>query len=156
MRMHRYTTTVTWTGNLGSGTSDYRAYSRASTMAAPGKSAIEGSSDPTFRGDRTRWNPEELLVASLSACHMLWYLHLAAVAGVVVTDYADDAEGTMEETSSGNGGRFRRVVLRPRVTISSESDLGRAGELHGDAHAQCFIANSVNFPVDCEPTIVTA
>ena len=155
MRTHQYATTVTWTGNLGSGTSDYRAYSRASTIAAPGKPVIEGSSDPSFRGDRARWNPEELLVASLSACHMLWYLHLAAVAGVVVTDYADDAEGTMEESSTG-GGRFQRVVLRPRATISAESDTGRAADLHRDAHARCFIANSVNFAVDCEPTIVIA
>jgi organic hydroperoxide reductase OsmC/OhrA len=153
MRTHQYATTVTWTGNLGTGTSNYRRYSRASTIAASGKPPIEGSSDSAFRGDGSRWNPEELLVASLSACHMLWYLHLAALAGVVVTNYADDAEGTMEEVSGG-GGRFVHVVLRPRVTIARESDPGRAGDLHSDAHAKCFIANSVNFPVRCEPTIV--
>jgi organic hydroperoxide reductase OsmC/OhrA len=156
MRTHQYAATVTWTGDLGSGTSDYRTYGRASTIAAAGKPPIEASSDPAFRGDPARWNPEELFVASLSACHMLWYLHLAAVAGVVVTAYTDDAEGTMDEGSSGDGGRFRRVVLRPRVSISAESDARQAGDLHRDAHAQCFIANSVNFPVDCEPTIVTS
>ncbi|MGA8533440.1 MAG: OsmC family protein [Candidatus Tumulicola sp.] len=147
--MHRYATTVTWTGNLGTGTSDYRNYSRASTIAAGGKAPIDASSDPAFRGEGARWNPEELLVASLSTCHMLWYLHLAAVAGVVVTEYRDEADGTMEERSGA--GRFVRVTLRPRVTIAPGSDAGRAGELHRDAHAQCFIANSVNFPVDCEP-----
>lgn len=153
MRTHRYSTTLTWNGNLGSGTSDYRTYGRASTIEAPGKPPIGASSDPAFRGDRTRWNPEELLVASLTTCHMLWYLHLAAVAGVVVTEYVDSAEGTMEETADG-GGRFVSVVLRPRVAIATGSDAVRANELHRDAHAKCFIANSVNFPIECEPTLV--
>jgi organic hydroperoxide reductase OsmC/OhrA len=153
MRTHEYATTVTWTGNLGSGSSGYREYSRASTIAAAGKPSIEASSDPAFRGDRARWNPEELFVASLSVCHMLWYLHLASAAGVVVTAYVDDASGAMEEDPGG--GRFVRVILRPRVTIAPSSDAIRATDLHREAHAKCFIANSVNFPVECEPSTNT-
>jgi len=150
-RTHRYQTTLTWNGNLGTGTSDYRSYGRAHTIAVEGKAAIEGSSDPTFRGDAARWNPEELLVASLSACHMLWYLHLASVARIVVTGYVDCAEGTMDE--SADGGRFTRVTLRPRVTLAAGSDAQRARALHHDAHAKCFIAQSVNFPVECRPEV---
>lgn len=148
-RTHRYPITLTWNGNLGSGTATYRSYGRKHTMTVEGKPAIDGSSDPAFRGDADRWNPEELLVASLSSCHMLWYLHLASEAGVVVTDYVDHAEGSMEE--SAGGGRFVRVVLRPQVTLAPGSDDVRARELHREAHAKCFIANSVNFPVECEP-----
>lgn len=151
-RTHSYNATVTWKGNLGNGTSGYRDYERAHSISAAGKPEIAGSSDPAFRGDASRWNPEELLVASLSSCHMLWYLHLAAAAGIVVTDYADAAEGTMEESGGGEG-RFVRAVLRPRVTIAPGSDAARARELHREAHSKCFIAQSVNFPVECEPEI---
>jgi organic hydroperoxide reductase OsmC/OhrA len=156
-REHRYAITVTWTGNLGTGTSGYRAYSRDHAITAESKSPIGGSSDPKFHGDRARWNPEELLVASLSTCHQLWYLHLAAEAGIVVTAYADQAEGVMEEQPDG-AGRFTRVVLRPAVTVRAGTDTARAKEramaLHHTAHEKCFVANSVNFPVLCEPTIV--
>jgi len=152
---HIYSIQVTWTGNLGQGTRSYRAYARDHEMAAAGKPMILGSSDPAFRGDRTRYNPEDLLVMSLSACHMLWYLHLAAEAGVVVVDYADQARGVMLETASG-GGRFTSAVLRPTVTILPGADLALAAHLHTQAHELCFIANSVNFPVTCEPTIVVA
>ncbi|MDJ0609640.1 MAG: OsmC family protein, partial [Kiloniellales bacterium] len=114
---------------------------------------IEGSSDPAFLGDPARHNPEDLLVAALSACHMLWYLHLCAVKGVVVTAYRDAAEGTMLEEP--RKGRFTEVILRPEVTITAESDAERARQLHERAHAECFIANSVNFPVRCEPEIVS-
>jgi organic hydroperoxide reductase OsmC/OhrA len=152
---HRYAVAVTWTGNLGSGTSGYRDYARDYEIGAEAKPIILGSSDPAFRGDRSRWNPEELLVASLSACHKLWYLHLAAEAGIVVTAYVDRAEGVME-TSSGGSGRFTSVVLRPIVTVAAGSDIGRARALHEAAHEKCFIANSVNFPVECEPQITTA
>jgi organic hydroperoxide reductase OsmC/OhrA len=154
-REHRYVVSVSWTGNLGSGTSGYRDYTRDYDIAAESKPAIRGSSDPAFRGDRSRWNPEELLVASLSACHKLWYLHLAAEAGVVVTAYVDRAEGVMETSPAGSG-RFKRVVLHPNVTVTPGSDIARARALHETAHEKCFIANSVNFPVECEPQIVAA
>ena len=152
-REHRYAVTVSWTGNAGTGTSGYSAYSRAHEIAAGDKPIIPGSSDPAFRGDRARWNPGEMLVAALSSCHQLWYLHLAADAGIVVTAYTDDAEGVMEEQPDG-AGRFTRVVLRPRVTIAAGGDVDRAKALHHLAHEKCFIANSVNFPVVCEPSIV--
>ena len=151
-REHRYATRVTWTGDLGSGTSGHRAYKRDHEISAAGKPAVLGSSDPAFRGDPARYNPEELLVASLSACHMLWYLHLCAEAGVVVTGYVDDAEGTMAETADG-GGRFTNVTLRPRVRVAAGSDRALAASLHERAHHLCFIANSVNFPVACEPGV---
>ncbi len=151
-KQHRYAVTVTWTGNTGTGTSTYRGYDRAHTLSAPGKPPIAGSSDPAFRGDPARWNPEELLLASLSACHKLWYLGLCAQAGIVVTAYEDAAEGSMTEEPSG-AGQFTAVTLRPRVTISAESDAARAMELHREAHAFCFIARSVNFSVIAQPTI---
>jgi len=152
-KQHDYAVTVTWTGNSGSGTGSYRGYERAHDISAPGKTSIAGSSDPAFRGDAGRWNPEELLVASLSACHKLWYLGLCAQAGVVVTAYEDHAEGRMIE-EAGGAGQFVAVVLRPRVTISATSSEARAAELHAQAHAMCFIARSVNFPVTHEPVII--
>jgi len=152
-KLHTYRATVRWTGDLGTGTSSYRAYARAHAIEAEGKPPIPGSSDPAFRGDAAAWNPEELLVASLSACHQLWYLHLAAVSGIVVKAYVDTAEGTMAEEADGSG-RFTRVMLRPSVTIAPGGDVGKARALHHDAHAKCFVANSVNFPVECEPEIV--
>lgn len=152
-REHRYVLTVTWEGNRGSGTSGYRAYGREHRIEAAGKIPIEGSSDPAFRGDPARWSPEELLVAALAACHKLWYLHLCADAGIVVTAYVDRAEGVMEEEADG-AGRFRRVILRPRVTVKAGADLERARRLHEAAHAKCFIARSVNFPIGHAPEIV--
>jgi organic hydroperoxide reductase OsmC/OhrA len=152
-REHRYTLKVTWTGNTGRGTAGYRAYERSHEIASTGKPVIPGSSDPGFRGDRSRWNPEELLLASLSACHQLWYLHLCAEAGVTVTAYEDEPEGRMIEDSDG-GGRFSEVILRPRVTISAGSDRQAAEALHERAHELCFIANSVRCPVRCEAQLL--
>jgi organic hydroperoxide reductase OsmC/OhrA len=149
---HRYRVDVEWTGNRGSGTDGYRNYGRDHVIRIDGKPSIEGSSDSAFRGDATRHNPEDMLVAALSTCHMLSYLHMATVAGVVVTAYTDAAEGTM--ATEGDGGRFVDVVLRPVVTISAASDPGKAAAAHEPAHHACFIANSVNFPVRCEPRIV--
>ena len=151
---HHYAVTVQWTGNTGTGTSAYRAYERAHEIsgAVPGKPTIAGTSDPAYRGDPARWNPEELLVASLSACHKLWYLHVCAVNRVVVTDYVDHAEGWMPVDAKGMGS-FRRVLLRPIVTIAADSDAERARELHDDAHRMCNVASSVNFPIDHEPEI---
>lgn len=154
MPTHRYAVTIEWTGNTGAGTAGYRAYSRSHDIAAPGKPVILGSSDPAFRGDPARWNPEELLVAAVAACHKLWYLHLCAVAGVVVTAYVDHAEGEMDEASDGSG-RFTRVTLKPEVTIASSSDRATAKALHAEAHAKCFVANSVNFPVACDARVRT-
>jgi organic hydroperoxide reductase OsmC/OhrA len=153
VREHHYTATVRWTGNTGTGTSTYRAYKRDHEISAEGKTTIAGSSDPQFRGDRTRWSPEDLLVASLSACHQLWYLHLCADAGIVVTAYEDRAEGLMTEEANG-AGQMKRVVLRPKVTITDGSKVELAKSLHAQAHAMCFIARSMNFPVEHEPTIV--
>ncbi len=151
---HTFRATVTWTGDRGSGTSSYRDYGREHLIRAPGKPDIVGSSAPVYRGDATRWSPEELLVASLSACHLLWYLHLCADRGIVVVDYRDEPEGTMEVTKDGSG-RFTSVLLRPHVTLS-KGDASVAFALHDDAHRLCFIANSVNFPVRHEATFVMA
>ena len=151
--LHRYAVRVTWTGNTGNGTASYQGYERAHDIAADGKPVIAASSDPAFRGDPARWNPEELLVASLSSCHKLWYLALCAQAGIVVTAYDDAAEGSMAEEADG-GGRFTAVTLHPRVTISATSDATRATALHEEAHRMCFIARSVNFPVTHVPTII--
>ncbi|HEX5387896.1 MAG TPA: OsmC family protein [Gemmatimonadales bacterium] len=149
-RAHHFAVAVRWTGNRGAGTADYRAFDRTHEITAEGRPPIPASSDPIFRGDRARYNPELLLVASLSSCHMLWYLHLAADAGVVVTAYEDAAHGTMAEAPDG-GGRFTEVVLHPAVTLAPGADAERAHALHQRAHSLCFIARSVNFPVRCEP-----
>lgn len=150
---HHYQVKVVWTGNRGSGTSAYAAYARDHQVIVKGKPILEGSADAAFRGDPRRHNPEDLLVAALSTCHMLWYLHLAAKAGVVVTGYRDEAEGEME--GDDEGGRFTEVVLRPTVTIQA-GDPALAEALHADAHRRCFIANSVSFPVRHRPTIIQA
>jgi organic hydroperoxide reductase OsmC/OhrA len=149
---HHYRVDVEWTGNRGSGTDGYRNYGRDHVIRIDGKPELAGSADPTFRGDAVRHNPEDMLLSALSACHMLSYLHMATVAGVVVIAYCDAAQGTM--VTEGVGGCFAEVVLRPTVTISLTSDPAKAQAAHGDAHDACFIANSVNFPVRCEPRIV--
>ncbi len=149
-RTHLYSTTIAWTGDRGTGTSHYRGYDRDHVLSAPGKADILMSSDPAFRGDPTRWNPEELLLAALSSCHMLWFLHLATEAGIVVRAYSDHAEGRMVETADGSG-RFTEVVLRPAVAAEAGTEEA-AMRLHHEAHAKCFVANSVNFLVRCEPS----
>lgn len=148
---HQYQLTIQWTGNKGTGTSNYRAYERSHEIIADNKATILASSDPAFRGDKTRYNPEELLVASLSSCHMLWYLHLCSEAGVIVTDYTDNATGTMMETENG-GGHFTEVLLNPVVTVTDNSMIEAATALHAKANELCFIANSVNFKVGHNPT----
>jgi organic hydroperoxide reductase OsmC/OhrA len=150
-REHTYPVVVTWTGDKGTGTSGYRDYGREHELTAEGPPAIAASSDPAFRGDPTRWNPEQLLVGALSQCHMLSYLHKCTVAGVIVTEYVDNAVGTMAETA--DGGHFTEVVLHPSVTVTSPEMADAAAKLHEDAHKACFIASSVNFPVRVEPTI---
>lgn len=155
MKQHTYQIQTDWTGNDGAGTKDYRSYRRDHVIAGAGKPPIPASSDPSFQGDATRYNPEELLVASLSGCHMLWYLHLCAVNGVVVVEYRDAAVGYMNETADG-AGAFARVVLRPRVTIAAGGDRAKAQALHAEAHRYCFIARSVNFAVETEGEVVEA
>lgn len=154
MKEHHYNTKLEWTGNQGSGTSDYKSYSRDHVASIDGKLApISMASDPSFRGDPSRYNPEELLVTSLSSCHMLWYLHLCAVNGVIVTAYSDNAEGTMTETANG-GGQFSKVTLKPKVTVANAEKAETARDLHHKANELCFIANSCNFPVEHQPEIV--
>lgn len=148
-KTHSYRTTLRWSAHGGEGTTSYRSYSRNFTLSSGEKAPIDGSSDPSFRGDASRYNPEELLVAALSSCHMLWYLHLCSVNSIVVTEYRDDASGEMEEGADGSG-RFAKVVLRPVVTLREGSDDLKARELHHQAHDMCFIARSVNFPVEIE------
>ncbi len=152
MKEHKYRISLQWTGNNGRGTANYRAYNRSYEIKVPGKPLIFGSSDPTFRGDQTKYNPEELLIASLSSCHMLWYLHLCAEAGIIVTYYCDRSVGKMTETEAG-GGRFTEVILKPEIAINTENKLELAQQLHARSHELCFIANSVNFPVLCQPLI---
>jgi len=151
MGEHRYETRIQWTGNNGAGTSDYRSYSRDYDIEMAGKAVIKASADPNYRGDPARHNPEDMLVATLSACHMLWYLHFCAVNKIVVEAYDDHAEGVMTTHKNGSG-EFTEVILRPKIGISS-GDMEKAKALHHDAHEFCFIARSVNFPVRCEPEI---
>jgi organic hydroperoxide reductase OsmC/OhrA len=149
---HHYKTTITWTGNTGTGTDGYQQYERSHTVEVEGKPILYGSSDKAFRGDRSKYNPEDLLLASLSACHMLWYLHLCAEEGVVVVAYADRATGVMAEIKNG-GGKFTEATLNPLVLVKEPSMVEKAKQLHTKANELCFIASSVNFPVRHRPEI---
>jgi organic hydroperoxide reductase OsmC/OhrA len=150
-KQHRYRPTVVWAGNTGAGTANYKAYERAHVISAPGKADILGSSDATFRGDAARWNPEDMLVASASSCHMLWYLHLCATSGVIVLDYRDEPEGLMVEEANGSGA-FTRIVLRPHVRLDATSSEEKARALHAEAHGMCFVANSLTCEIEIEPS----
>ncbi|OAV43211.1 OsmC family protein [Lewinella sp. 4G2] len=152
-RQHNYAVDIIWTGNLGSGTLDYRAYSRDHVVSVEGKEEIDASSDPNFRGDDSRINPEEMFLASVSSCHMLWYLHLASVNKITVLEYVDSATGTMEEGADGSG-QFTRIVLNPRITIAQADKAERARELHAEAGRKCFIANSIKVDVEYAGEIV--
>lgn len=153
-KSHHYSTHLNWTGNKGTGTSSYQAYGRDYDVAIENKPTLMGSSDPSFKGDPTRHNPEDLLVASLSGCHMLCYLHLCAVNKVVVLAYEDNATGTMIE-AAGGGGHFEEVILQPRITLADSSMKEKADELHEQANKICFIANSCNFPIHHKATYTT-
>ena len=153
--VHTYDVSVAWTGDRGEGTSDYRSYGRDHVVRAEGRPDLAGSADPTFRGDADRWNPEQLLVAALAQCHMLWYLHLCATNEVVVTGYEDEAHGEMRTHRDGSG-EFTSVTLRPRVTVAEPAMVEVAERLHAEAPQLCFIARSVNFPVAHEPTVTAA
>lgn len=154
-RDHSYNTSIVWTGNRGTGTSSYRAYDRSYDLSAPGKTTIAASADATFHGEAAKWNPEEMLQAALSSCHLLSYLHLCADAGITVLTYTDNAEGSMRMNPDGSG-QFTSVTLRPVVTIAAGQDIEHANALHHRAHELCFIANSVNFPVACDATTTHA
>ncbi len=151
---HTYTTHLQWTGNLGSGTNKYEAYSRDFTLAHDGKKIIEGSSDPSFRGDKHKHNPEELLLDAIASCHMLWYLHLCTVNNVVVLAYEDHATAIMQEEPDGSG-QFLEATLKPTVTVAHADMIARANTLHDQANAKCFIARSVNFPIHHQAQTIT-
>ncbi|MEM9344277.1 MAG: OsmC family protein, partial [Pseudomonadota bacterium] len=153
MTTHAYKATVTWTGDLGRGTSGYKDYSRDHEITVEGKPPLAGSSDASFRGDANRWNPEDTLLGSISSCHMLWFLHLASEAGWVVHDYVDHAEAVMQMNPDGSG-QFTSATLHPEVTISS-GDAALSESLHHKAHEMCFIARSLNFQVTCNPKVTT-
>jgi len=147
---HQYKTNLVWTGNKGSGTMDYRSYDRDFIVSIENKSPIAGSSDSIFLGDKTKYNPEDLLLSSISSCHMLWFLHLCSKNEIVVIDYKDNAVGTMVENADGSG-HFSVVVLYPEVIISNAAQIDQANALHEEANKMCFIANSLNFPVHHQP-----
>lgn len=155
MKQHNYNIRVEWTGNLGTGTQDYHSYSKDHEINANDKQVIiPGSSDPAFRGDSTRYNPEELLVSTISSCHMLWYLHLCADNNINVISYIDSATGIMEEFKNGSG-KFKSVTLSPSIQIENYAlNHLKAEELHLRAHEMCFIANSVNFDINVVPNIL--
>ena len=154
-KTHEYTARIEWTGNRGTGTDTYKSYDRNWNLASAGKPQIYCSNDPFLGGDSSKYNPEDMLIASVASCHMLWYLHLCSVAGVVVTSYRDNplAVGEMEPSGAG---RFLSVTLRPEIEITAQSDAQKAHDLHGEVHKYCFIARSINFPVTFEPVIVQA
>lgn len=154
MNIHEYEVCVDWTGNKGAGTKTYQGYTRDHVIRVGGKPEIAGSSDPAFRGDVMRYSPEDLFVASLSACHMLWYLHVCSANRINVLEYLDRAYGRMEVTADGTG-RFVQVVLRPVARIATDSDPATARALHEEAHRFCFIANSVNFPVTIDAQVIS-
>ncbi len=151
-KIHNYYTQIAWTGAGEDGTKTYKSYERLYDLNIEGKPSVVGSADPAFRGDAGCHNPEDMLVASVSSCHMLWYLHICSVSKVIVTSYIDNAEGIMEESADGSG-RFTKITLRPRIKISSGSDLVKAEEAHAKANKMCFIANTLNCPIEHQPTI---
>jgi organic hydroperoxide reductase OsmC/OhrA len=146
MKSHFYQATTTWTGNTGEGTRSYRGYSRDHEISMSNKTVIAASSDPVFRGNSARHNPEELFLGSLSSCHMLWVLHLCTVYGVVILEYVDYAEGIMTEEENGSG-RFTSVTLKPEVVVERSDMIPKLDAIHHEANKKCFIANSCNFPV---------
>lgn len=152
-KTHDYTVKIEWTGNRGTGTSAYRAYDRNWDLATPGKPLMHCSNDPLLGGNHEKHNPEDMLIAALSSCHMLWYLHLCSEAGVIVTSYQDNPIAVGEVEPSGKG-RFLSATLKPRIEITAESDPVKAAQLHDEIHQVCFVARSVNFPVTYEPEII--
>lgn len=155
MAQHDYTARVVWTGNRGQGTASYKGYDRTWNVETPGKPLIHCSNDPLLGGDPTLHNPEDMLIAALSACHMLWYLHLASNAGIAVHDYRDDPLA-IGETDSTGASRFLSATLRPQITVPEGTDVAEADAIHHEIGKVCFIARSVNFPVDYDAIYLTA
>ncbi len=152
---NKFPARLIWTGNSGTGTSGYNDYERTWDMALPGKQVVHCSNDPALGGDPSKYNPEDLLITALSACHMLWYLHLSSVENITVTRYEDNPLGTGKSSPDGSG-EFVEALLRPEIHISQDSNAERARELHFEIHKYCFIARSVKFPVRHEPIIYVA
>lgn len=152
MKNHRYTSTIEWTGNHGESTKNYRSYERSYTISVDGKADIYGSSDPAFLGNPRLHNPEDLLLASVSSCHLLWYLHFCSVNKILVLEYKDFAEGTMTEEANGSG-KFTKIILKPKIVVAEKSMIEKAIELHEKANEYCFIANSLNFTIQHQPEI---
>jgi organic hydroperoxide reductase OsmC/OhrA len=148
-KTHDFTAQIVWTGDRGQGTKHYRGYDRTWSIVTPGHVPIECSNDPLLGGDPSKPNPEDLLLSSLAACHMLWYLHLASNVGIIVRGYEDAPLGVGETGPRGEG-RFVQAVLRPKICVARGTDLIKADSLHQEVHHFCFIARSVNFPVRCE------
>jgi organic hydroperoxide reductase OsmC/OhrA len=132
----------------------YNEYSREYTIHAEGKPELIGTAAPEYKGSHEHYNPEDMLIASLSACHMLSYLALAANSKIQVLSYQDQAEGSL--IKDGMSMKFNEVILKPHVVISQDSDQEKALSLHDKAHHICFIANSVNFSVLIQPQIAIA
>lgn len=152
-KKHEFPSRIVWTGNKGKGTSAYKAYERTWDMAIEGKTILHCSNDPLLGGDATKYNPEDMLIASVASCHMLWYLHLCSQAGVTVIEYEDNPVGIGESEPDGTG-RFLEAVLYPKITITGDSDPDKAVQLHDEIHKYCFIARSINFPVRYEPEVI--
>ncbi len=148
---HDFTSRIQWTGNRGEGTASYRGYDRTWDIDTPGKPVTHCSNDPRLGGDPALPNPEDLLISSLAACHMLWYLHLASQAGLVVVEYRDNPVGVGHSTPDG-AGRFVEAILNPHIVLRSDADLARAEAIHHEISSVCFIARSVNFPIRYAPT----
>lgn len=155
MKEHRYNVKLGWTDENGKGTTSYIDYSRNHQAKVNNKPTIKLSADPAFRGDETKYNPEDMLVASLASCHMLWYLHLCSKSGITVVKYEDNAEGLMLQEDTG-GGRFEKVVLNPEVIILEKDKIELANKLHEEANQKCYIANSCNFPITHKVKIIIA
>lgn len=156
--MARYVATIDW--SLTAPGEDFLAgrYSRAHTVAFDGGVTIPGSPSPSVVpapwSDASAVDPEELLVAALSNCHMLTFLHKAREAGWVVTSYRDEAEGVMRKTAEGKIA-LTRVTLRPDIVFSGAGpDAAQLDALHHAAHEDCFIASSVKTEVAVEAPLV--
>lgn len=152
MKNHHYKSKIKWTGNTGESTKNYRSYERNYTISVDGKAEIKGSSDPAFLGNPDLHNPEDLLLASVSSCHLLWYLHFCSVNNILVLEYLDIAEGTMIESENGSG-KFTEIILKPQILVAEKEMVEKAIELHQKANEYCFIANSLNFEVKHQPEI---